>query len=213
MNKPTKIFCIMGYSGTGKDTLSREVLKKLDNVHMLVSHTTRPMRPSEQEGREYHFIDGATFLKMKEYNAFAETREYHTKVEKNGEIVDDTWRYGMSYDEINKYNYSIFIVDYQGFKEIREKYGKNVVTPIYINVQLEQLKERAMKRGDLEAEIDRRLADDQAKFKEFRVKVVYNKIDNSNGRFEQAVEELRHLIQGIIEDEERVRENCKRKKK
>ena len=86
-------------------------------------------------------------------NEFVETRVYHTKVEKNGEIVDDTWYYGLSIREVESCEYGLFIVDADGFNEIRERYGSSVVIPIYINVKDEVLKERGISLDD-EIELD-----------------------------------------------------------
>ena len=94
--KVKKIFCIIGYMATGKDTIVTQASKILgDKVKVLVSHTTRPMRKGEKEGREYYFINNKEFLKMKEYGAFVESRKYNTKVEENGKITDATWFYGL----------------------------------------------------------------------------------------------------------------------
>ena len=61
--KVKKIFCVIGYMAVGKDTIVTQASKILGNkVKVLVSHTTRPMRKGEKEGREYYFINN------KEYN-------------------------------------------------------------------------------------------------------------------------------------------------
>jgi len=53
-------------SGAGKTTISRALLERDTNLTMSISVTTRPMRPSEKDGVDYHFIDEATFHKMVE---------------------------------------------------------------------------------------------------------------------------------------------------
>ncbi len=196
MSKVKKIFCIMGYTSTGKDTISKEVIKMFNGkLKFLVSHTTRPMRKNEKEGREYYFIDNREFFRMKEYNGFVETRTYHTKVEKNGEIIDDTWYYGLAASEVESCEYGLFIVDADGFNEIKARYGKHIVIPIYISVNEEKLRERAIKRGDLKEEFERRLADDKVKFKDFRVRTVYKSVFN-NGDVQNAINEVATYIRG-----------------
>lgn len=206
--KVKKIFCLMGYTGSGKDTIAKEVIKALNGkVKFLVSHTTRPIRESEKEGREYYFIDNKKFLKMKEENEFIETRVYHTKVEKNGKVVDDTWYYGLSIREVENCEYGLFIVDVNGFNELRGKYGSSVVVPIFINVKEETLKQRALNRGDLEDEVNRRLEDDKLKFRSFRVRVMYKNIFN-NGDIQKAIDEIVTFIGNETGD----KQQCKKKK-
>lgn len=55
MKRNKVLFCILGKSGSGKDTLTKLVSKKLD-LPLLVSHTTREMRTGEKDGVEYHFV-------------------------------------------------------------------------------------------------------------------------------------------------------------
>ena len=59
-----KIYAILGFSGSGKDTTVKNLLNKHDDLQNLVSYTTRPMRVGEQDGREYYFIDNAEFNAM-----------------------------------------------------------------------------------------------------------------------------------------------------
>ena len=56
-----KILAIIGQAGSGKDTLMKKVLAINDNLHEIVSFTTRPPREGEVDGVNYHFIDGEEF--------------------------------------------------------------------------------------------------------------------------------------------------------
>lgn len=66
------LFVISGPSGTGKSSLAREVLAGLDGLSFSVSYTTRPRRPGEEDGRDYHFVDDAAFDRMVAEGAFLE---------------------------------------------------------------------------------------------------------------------------------------------
>lgn len=55
------LFIVSAPSGAGKTSLVRAMMERLGKVAFSVSHTTRAMRPGEQEGRDYHFIDVPTF--------------------------------------------------------------------------------------------------------------------------------------------------------
>ena len=74
-----KIFCIIGKSGTGKDTLYRELLN--DGAlpfERLVPCTTRPIRAGEQDGREYHFYTVDELRALESAGRIIESRCYET---------------------------------------------------------------------------------------------------------------------------------------
>ncbi|MBK9030134.1 MAG: guanylate kinase [Myxococcales bacterium] len=59
-------------SGAGKTTLTRRLLREYDTLDFSVSFTTRPQRPGERDGIDYHFVDAATFERMVGAGEFAE---------------------------------------------------------------------------------------------------------------------------------------------
>ena len=77
MDQPTRqrrglLIVLSSPSGAGKSTISRMLLDADDNITMSVSATTRPMRPGEEEGVDYHFVDTAEFERLIEADEFAE---------------------------------------------------------------------------------------------------------------------------------------------
>ncbi|MEK7994376.1 MAG: guanylate kinase, partial [Planctomycetota bacterium] len=56
-----KVVIISGPSGVGKSTICKEIVKRLDNVHLSVSVTTRPQSAAEVDGRDYWFISEEEF--------------------------------------------------------------------------------------------------------------------------------------------------------
>lgn len=108
----SKLLIISGSTASSKDTTLNE-LSNRGIIKTLLSTTTRPIRATEKQGREYNFITEEEFNK-KEY---IEKRVYKVA---NG----DTWYYGLSYDEIfkcynNVGNYAV-ILDVQGMRTIKE---------------------------------------------------------------------------------------------
>jgi len=71
------LFIVAAPSGAGKTTLVGRLLAEDAMVQHSVSFTTRAPRAGEQNGREYHFIDGQQFLAMRERGEFAEWAEVH----------------------------------------------------------------------------------------------------------------------------------------
>ena len=64
-------------SGAGKSTLVRMLMERDPRVHLSISCTTRAPRPGEQDGREYHFVDVASFVAMRDRGEFVEWAEVH----------------------------------------------------------------------------------------------------------------------------------------
>ncbi|HBQ23162.1 MAG TPA: guanylate kinase, partial [Alphaproteobacteria bacterium] len=58
------LFVLSSPSGAGKTTLARKLLEQEDNLFMSVSATTRTPRPSEEEGKDYIFVDQEAFQNM-----------------------------------------------------------------------------------------------------------------------------------------------------
>jgi guanylate kinase len=69
------LFVVSAPSGTGKTTLCREMLKSFPGLHFSVSYTTRPPRPGDKNGRDYHFVSPEEFQRMVARGDFAEWAE------------------------------------------------------------------------------------------------------------------------------------------
>lgn len=71
------MFVLSSPSGAGKSTLARELLAAHPELDLSISVTTRPRRPSELDGRHYHFIDREQFSRMREHGELLEWAEVH----------------------------------------------------------------------------------------------------------------------------------------
>src|SRR3954463_2271951 len=98
-------------SGAGKTTLCNRLRGEFPDLRFSVSHTTRKPRPTEIDGREYHFIDGDTFEEMVRIGAFAEWARVHDHL------------YGTALKEIEIAKATargvLFDIDYQGARQIK----------------------------------------------------------------------------------------------
>ena len=82
------IYYICGKSAVGKDSIFQELVKRSD-LKRIIPYTTRPMRPMEKEGEEYHFLLEEEFLKLLSEGKMMESRSYDTAF--------GLWYYGTFY--------------------------------------------------------------------------------------------------------------------
>lgn len=158
-----KLILLIGCMASGKDTILKEMINE-GYAEPVISHTSRPMRKGEKDGIEYHFVSAEEMLKMKENNEFIEFKSYKA-------ANNEKWYYGVNKNSLKKglsKNY-ILIVDITGMRQIKEyfKDDKNMeITTIFLDVDKETRRKRAIRRDDMTLEkvkeIERRLkADDK----------------------------------------------------
>lgn len=165
-----KIFYIIGKSSTGKDTIYKKLLYKYPNeLKQVVMYTTRPIREDEKNGVTYNFVTEDYYEQVKEQGLIIESRAYDT--------VHGLWRYFTVKDEqidIKNGNYLISGV-LESFVSTKEYFGKDIVIPIYIEVEDGERLTRALKRekkpGNRRyAEMCRRFLADSDDFSEEKLK-------------------------------------------
>lgn len=151
------ILCLIGFSGSGKDTLLN-ILVEDCGFHRVISHTSRPKRLNETNRKEYHFVSKEKFLEMKE--EFLEIRKYNTLVNN----IPDEWFYGVHPESFSNKLDNCIILDLLGYLELKTKYPNRIIS-FFIEASSDVRKERIKLRGDYdEVEFNRRLKDDLEKF-------------------------------------------------
>jgi guanylate kinase len=145
------MFVLSSPSGAGKTTLSRMLLKADRNVELSVSVTTRPRRPSEVEGRDYHFIDLARFESMMRTDTLLEWAEVFG------------YRYGTPRRPVEKAlgdgRDVLFDIDWQGTQQLREKARDDLVSVFILPPTVKELHRRLQRRAqDSRAIIGSRMA-------------------------------------------------------
>jgi guanylate kinase len=176
------LFIVAAPSGAGKSSLVAAVLGDDPNLALSVSYTTRAPRPGEANGREYHFVDPATFERMLEAGEFLESAEVHGNY------------YATSQRQIESIRASgrdaLLEIDWQGAQQVRRLYPEAIGIFI-LPPSAAELERRLVNRGqDSEAVIRRRLAAAEAEMShaaEFDYVII-------NKDFEEACRDLAAVV-------------------
>ena len=143
------IFVVSAPSGAGKTTLCQEAIQRLQGIRFSVSHTTRPRRAGEVDGKDYHFVSRETFQRLIEAGGFLEWAEVHGNL------------YGTSWEELKRAEKEeqdlILEIDVQGAATVRQKLPQ-AITIFIFPPSLEALRSRLERRGtNTPEEIQKRL--------------------------------------------------------
>ena len=160
-----KIYCVMGKSSSGKDTVYKKLKEQYKEFRLIVPYTTRPIREGEKDGVEYYFVDPEQFRAMKEDGKVIESRSYNTKC--------GIWTYFTADDgqiDLSAADYLLIgtLVSYQA---LREYFGEEAIVPVYLEVEdglrLARARERERRQEKPKyAEMCRRFLADEEDFSE-----------------------------------------------
>ena len=135
------IFCIVGKSSSGKDTIYKKLLENSSlQLRRIVPYTTRPIRAGECEGVEYHFTTVEAMERLRDEDKIIECRSYET--------VYGVWYYFMAKDsqiQLEHYDY-VVIETLASYMKIRDYFGKDRVVPIYIDLEDGERLSHALRR-------------------------------------------------------------------
>lgn len=165
-----KIYCLLGKSSSGKDTLFKMLLEESGlALKTIVPYTTRPIRVGEQEGVEYHFVTEETQKELEAEGKIIELRAYDT--------ICGVWKYFTVDDgqiDLATDNYLV-IGTLESYVKMRDYFGAEKLVPLYVEVEdgerlLRALtRERAQKEPNY-AELCRRFLADSVDFSAERLK-------------------------------------------
>ena len=175
------IFCLMGKSASGKDTVfSRLIDDNKLSLERMVPYTTRPMRSGEKDGVEYHFTDIDGLKSLRDDGKVIEERCYHT--------VHGDWYYFTVDDEnVSKEKDYLLIGTLEVYEKLVAFYGSDRVVPVYIEIDDGERLSRALSRERSQsepkyAEMCRRYLADCEDFSEDKIALagIVKRYDNSN---------------------------------
>ena len=192
-NNPHKIYCIMGKSGSGKDTLYKKLLSDTElPFERLVPCTTRPIRAGEENGREYYFYTVEGFRELERAGKVIESRCYDT--------VYGPWYYFTADDgQIDLARSSTLLIGtLESYLALRAYYGADRVVPVYVEVEDGERLQRALDRERTESvpkyrELCRRFLSDSDDFSEERLAAagITRRFENDDlGRCMQEIKEF-----------------------
>ena len=135
-------------SGAGKTTIARRLREEDNGIEMSISHTTRPRRNGEKNGKDYHFVDRESFTRMRDQGEFLEWA-----------VVFDNF-YGTTRkpveDALAAGRDVLFDVDWQGAAALRDQAKNDVVTVFVLPPTAADLEQRLNERAQDSPEIVRR---------------------------------------------------------
>ena len=181
-NRQGHLYIISAPSGAGKTSLIKALLKSVDRIKVSVSHTTRPRRPKEVDGVDYHYINVEQYQKMLAEGDFLEYAEvfgnhYGTSKKSVEELVD-------------RGTDVILELDWQGARQIQKKMPKAIrifVLPPSLDALQQRLNDRAQ---DDDSVIQKRMLEakqEMSHYNEYQFVII-------NDDFEVAFNELKSLV-------------------
>lgn len=183
MNKG-KLFIISAPSGAGKTSLVKELVESQQDIVVSISHTTRKMRPGEENGKDYFFVSEANFKEMINENEFIEYAK-----------VFDHY-YGTSHssvlDQLQDNLKVILEIDWQGAAQVRKRF-EDAKSIFILPPSKAELEKRLRSRGqDSDEIITRRMRDAESEMSH------YHEFDHivMNDDFKQALSDLSAIVIG-----------------
>ncbi len=167
-------------SGAGKTTLSRQLLPRDDNLDLSISVTTRPKRPGEIDGADYHFIDQAAF---------------DTMVARD-ELLEHATVFGYSYGTprapveaaLEAGQDILFDIDWQGTQQLAEKASNDLVRIFILAPSTGELERRLRRRAQDPEEVVRgrmaKAADEMSHWAEYDYIIVNQDVAQSLAQVE-----------------------------
>ena len=182
------IIVLTGMSSAGKDTIRKEL--EYRNYINIVSHTSRPPRVNENEGKDYYFVSQKEFEDMIDNNEMIEYRNYEVNWNGRGE----TWFYGIKKFNLEKEKNYVVVMDLGGAESITRYFGEENCIIIYITAPYDIREKRAIKRGSFDStEWNRRMLADYKDFSSANLKGIKNRhrvweIDNGVDGYDNIIQ-------------------------
>ena len=182
---------LSGVSGSGKEKIKKELIKRMNNVESLPSYTSREKRPEEEEGKTYCYVTKPQFKEMIKNGDFYEYDIHHDNY------------YGTSRKLLNEKikNGKIIVkdIDVNGTEHLKELLGKDTkIVTIFLRVPKKELKRRLEERDEKPSPQEVILRLNRFDYEESKISLYDYVIKNNN------LEKTVQIIMTIIENEANV---------
>jgi guanylate kinase len=168
------LYVITAPSGAGKSSLIAKLLADESGLTLSVSYTTRPPRPGEQDGREYHFVDRRAFEAMLERGEFLESAEVHGHhYGTSQKVIDEARARGRDL---------VLEIDWQGAEQVRRLYPESIgifIVPPSMAELERRLRTRAQDAEDVIRRRMRNAAEEMSHAAEFKYAIINNNFDDA----------------------------------
>ncbi|MCB1855115.1 MAG: guanylate kinase [Halieaceae bacterium] len=182
MTNTGTLYTVSAPSGAGKTSLVNALIERTENLRVSVSHTTRPRRPGETDGINYHFVDQPTFMAMLERTEFLE----HAQVFGNLYGTSQVWVQQQLAAGIDV----ILEIDWQGARQVKHLLGGTqaiFILPPSRETLIQRLTARGQDDGDTIAARTAEAVEEMSHYIESDFLVV-------NNDFDQALAELQAIV-------------------
>ena len=184
IEKNSKLIIISSPSGAGKTTLCKLLIKKMKNINLSISYTSRSKRLNEVNGKDYYFISKKKFELLKKKNFFIETSTNFKNL------------YGSPYKNITlskrRNQHILFDIDWKGARKIRKNYKDDVLDFFILPPSKSELKKRLIKRGrENNKEISLRLSyaiDEMSHYNEYKYVLINEKVHKTVNEIKKIIE-------------------------
>ena len=185
IEKNSKLIIISSPSGAGKTTLCKLLIKKMKNINLSISYTSRSKRLNEIDGKDYYFISKKKFELLKKKKFFIET------------AINFNNLYGSPFKNITlskkKNKHILFDIDWKGARKIRKNYDKeNIIDFFILPPSKSELKKRLIKRGrDNKKEINLRLSyaiEEMKHYSEYQYVLINEKVHKTVNDIKKIIE-------------------------
>lgn len=183
MNKKGILIVVSGFSGAGKGTLMKEIMKQYDNYALSISATTRAPREGEVDGREYFFRTVDEFEKMIAQDELIEYAKY----------VDNYYGTPRAYveEKLEEGKDVILEIEIQGALKVKEKFPETLllfITPPNVEILRKRLIGRGTETMEVVESRMRRAIDESEGMDQYDYLVI-------NDDLQECVEKMHHIIQ------------------
>ena len=180
-----KLIIISSPSGAGKTTLCKLLIKKIKNISLSISYTSRNKRLNEINGKDYYFVSQKKFISFYNKNFFIETAKNFNHY------------YGSPYKNVTianrKNQHLLFDIDWKGARKIRKIYPKDKIIDFFILPPSKlELKKRLIKRGrDNSKEINLRLSyaiKEMKHYNEYKYVLINDNVQNTVNKIHKIID-------------------------